>query len=84
MLRPMACDTDPTPAPIPLTPYRACGLVEGFIECDTDDPDHEVQDAWQYLIDTGLAWQLQGWYGRTASALIEQGVCTAPTGRDRG
>lgn len=36
--------------------------------------------AWQLLIDTGLAWQLQGWFGRTAAALIEAGVCE-PAGR---
>ena len=37
--------------------------------------DEEVE-AWQYLIDTGLAWQLQGWYGRTAQRLINDGYCT--------
>jgi hypothetical protein len=31
----------------------------------------------QELIDSGLAWKLQGMYGRAAAHLIEQGVCHA-------
>lgn len=39
---------------------------------------HEmVIEAWQYLIDSGHVWQLQGWYGRQAKLMIERGVCTA-------
>jgi len=41
-----------------------------------DEADEETQiKAWQHLIDTGLCWQLQGWFGRQAQALIEVGIC---------
>ena len=30
--------------------------------------------AWQYLHDTGLAYELQGWFGRRAQQLIQEGV----------
>ena len=51
--------------------YRATGLAEGWIE--TEDMDEIIQ-AWQHLHDTGVAYQLQGWFGRTAQALLERGV----------
>ena len=54
--------------------YTAVGLAEGFIEADSQD---EVIEAWQYLVNTGLAWQLQGFFGRTAERLIEDGVIKA-------
>jgi hypothetical protein len=53
--------------------YTAVGIAEGFIEADSAE---QVIEAWQTLIDTGLCWKLQGWFGRTANALIEQGYCT--------
>jgi len=53
--------------------YTATGLAEGWIE----GSEEEVLDAWQHLINTGLAWQLQGFFGRTAHALIEAGLCEA-------
>ena len=33
-------------------------------------------ESFRYLIDTGIVWTLQGWYGRTAMDLINAGVCT--------
>lgn len=55
--------------------YNAVGIAEGFIEAESED---QVVEAWQFLIDSGLAWKLQGFFGRTASQLIEQGICSAP------
>lgn len=52
--------------------YTATGIAEGFVEPDNKE---QVIEAWQHLIDTGLAWQLQGWFGRTANDLIEREVC---------
>ena len=51
--------------------YTAVGLAEGFIEADSEE---QIIEAWQYLHDTGLAYQLQGWFGRTATSLIQEGI----------
>ena len=51
--------------------YTAVGLAEGFIEAESDE---QVIAAWQHLHDTGLAYQLQGFFGRTARSLIEAGI----------
>lgn len=40
--------------------------------------DDEVVAGFQQLINSGLAWELQGSYGRIANDLIEQGLCTRP------
>ena len=54
-----------------MTPFEAIEIAEGLDE--TAHPD-DVIDAWQYLHDTGLAYQLQGFFGRTCARLLENGV----------
>jgi len=51
--------------------YKATGLAEGWIHTDNED---EIIEAWQHLHDTGLAYQLQGWFGRTAQELINNNI----------
>ena len=51
--------------------YEATGLAEGFIEAESEE---QVIEAWQHLHDTGLAYKLQGWFGRTAQELLKQGI----------
>ena len=50
---------------------NAVGIAEGWIEAKNEQ---EVIDAWQYLHTTGLAYDLQGWFGRTARDLINEGI----------
>ena len=53
-----------------MSTFDAVMIAEGMQEADTD----QMQGAWQMLVDTGLAWSLQGWFGREATRLIEAGV----------
>jgi hypothetical protein len=40
--------------------------------------DAGIIELFQHLVDSGVAWQLQGSYGRTATALVEAGLVTWP------
>ena len=51
---------------------EAIDIAEGYTEADNEE---QYIAAWQQLIDTGLAWSLQGWFGRTAMAMVEDGKC---------
>ena len=55
-----------------ITPYLACAYAEGFCEGDGASAEDQVK-AWSHLIGMGDCWKLQGWYGRRAASLIENG-----------
>lgn len=54
--------------------FDAVMIAEGVHEVS----EEESIKAWQHLIDTKAVWNLQGWFGRVATQLIEEGVCTFP------
>jgi hypothetical protein len=58
-----------------MTPYSAIGFAEGFeVPGEEEDAEMTVLAAWQYIYDHKLYLSLQGWFGRSVEALLEQGV----------
>lgn len=53
--------------------------VDEIMAWEGGEMDYETEIAFfQKLVDTGMAWQLQGSYGRHATRLIETGEVIAP------
>lgn len=51
-------------------------LITALIEFESGKLNTErTIKLFQYLIDTDLAWELQGSYGKVAKTLIESGYC---------
>ena len=55
-----------------MTNIEAVNIAEGYVDAKNEE---QYIAAWQQLIDSGLAWTLQGWFGRTATRMIEEGAC---------
>ena len=52
-------------------------LIDRIIAFESGDISYDdFIELFQELIKTGKAWSLQGFYGRTAQQLIEDGVIT--------
>jgi len=60
------------PFPSEMTTLRAVDIIDGFVAGSAQDLIH----AYQFLINNGSVWSMQGRYGRTAKELIELGLCT--------
>ena len=51
--------------------FNATMIAEGAME---PTPTMSYVQAWQHLVDTGMVWQLQGWFGRAAARMIADGT----------
>jgi hypothetical protein len=61
--------------PKKLRDWTGYDYVGKIIQHESDGlPGEEMVELFQYLVDTGKAWVLQGSYGRTATQLIDSGL----------
>lgn len=56
-----------------MTDFDAVMIAEGVEEATIE----KQLEAWQYLVDTGIVWKLQGFFGRMAQRLIDEGIINA-------
>lgn len=65
----------------PNTKFNVVDFVVDYEMGETTE--EETTAGFQHLINTGMAWELQGYYGRVAKYLIDGGYCTPPTLTER-
>jgi hypothetical protein len=62
------------------TAEKEFDIAEFTMAYENEDlSEAEVVAGFQELINSGLAWKLQGSYGRQATRLIDKGLCSRPT-----
>jgi hypothetical protein len=57
------------------SPLALSGRIIAYEQGDLDEDDTVA--LFQALVDNGMAWKLQGHYGRTAARLIEAGLVSS-------
>lgn len=55
-------------------PYDSFSAIMAYENGELSEED--TLELFQYLVDTGMAWTLQGHYGRQAHALLQAGAIT--------
>lgn len=56
--------------------YDVTGAIIKYEEGDISE--EEYYELFQYLVDSGMAWELQGFYGRQAAMMLEEGHLLPP------
>jgi len=62
--------------------FDTLGFIMAYEDGELDDD--AIIEGFQHLVDTGMAWTLQGSYGRMGQHLINQGLIKNHTSRVRG
>lgn len=58
---------------------KKLNMLDRIIAYESGDlTEEETIELFQDLIDSGMAFALQGSYGRTATQLIQEGICHPP------
>jgi len=62
-----------------MSPTKEFPVLTHIIDYENGKIKYEkFLELFQYLVNTGLAWQFQGSYGRTAISLIDEGLISKP------
>lgn len=75
----VAADMTVTPAKLHQKLQEHFPLVERIVAFESGETDEdETLELFQYLVNTGQAWTLQGAYVRMAMSLIQRGLIGSP------
>lgn len=58
---------------------ETCDVIGAIIDYESGELSEEgTIELFQHLVNTGMAWELQGSYGRMAQTLLDEGVISQP------